>query len=232
MGKGVTFDTGGYNIKTQLMELMKFDCGGAAAVIGAARALAALEPDGVEAHFIVAACENMINEKAYVPSDILTAMNGKTIEVMNTDAEGRLTLADAICYADTVVGCEKIVELSTLTGTSIAFAGQKLSPFWTDDDELANQLTEASRLTGDKAFRAPLEREYADQLESLIADMKNLGGRWGGPITAALFLTNFVDPKKPFAHIDMAGPVWDDKLGATGYGVKLVAELVINMGKQ
>ena len=160
----------------------------------------------------------MINEKAYVPSDVLTAMNGKTVEVMNTDAEGRLTLADAICYADTVVGCEKIIELSTLTGAAIAFLGQRISGFWTDDDTFAKLVEEASKVSTEKAWRMPLEKEYADQLDSIIADMKNLGGRWGGPILAALFLTNFVDPKKPFVHVDMAGPVWNEKSGATGWG--------------
>ena len=124
VGKGLLFDTGGYNIKTQMMEMMKFDCGGAAAVLGAAQAIGSLEPPGVEVHFIVAACENMINDKAMVPSDILTASNGKTIEVMNTDAEGRLTLADALVYADKELGCESIIELSTLTGACMVALGK------------------------------------------------------------------------------------------------------------
>ncbi len=124
VGKGLLFDTGGYNIKTQMMELMKFDCGGAAAVLGAARAVGALKPEGVEAHFVVAACENMINDKAVVPSDILTASNGKTIEVLNTDAEGRLTLADALVYCDKELDCESIIELSTLTGACMVALGK------------------------------------------------------------------------------------------------------------
>jgi leucyl aminopeptidase len=124
VGKGLLFDTGGYNIKTQMMELMKFDCGGAAAVLGAARAVGALKPPGVECHFVVAACENMINERAIVPSDILTASNGKTIEVLNTDAEGRLTLADALVYCDKELDCESIIELSTLTGACMVALGQ------------------------------------------------------------------------------------------------------------
>lgn len=214
------------------MEYMKFDCGGAAAAIGAARSIGILEPPDVEVHFIVAACENMINEKSYKPSDILTAMNGKTIEVMNTDAEGRLTLADALCYADKVVGCEKIVELSTLTGICWAFMGSAWSAFWTDDDDLAKQLEEASKATGDKTWRMPLEREYASQLESVSADLKNIGGRWGSTAVAAIFLTNFVDPKIPFAHIDMAGPVWDEKSGSTGYGTKLVIEWISKNGSK
>jgi leucyl aminopeptidase len=124
VGKGLLFDTGGYNIKTSMMELMKFDCGGAAAVLGAARAVGALKPPGVECHFVVAACENMINERAIVPSDILTASNGKTIEVLNTDAEGRLTLADALVYCDKELNCESIIELSTLTGACMIALGK------------------------------------------------------------------------------------------------------------
>mmetsp|Transcript_36387 Transcript_36387/g.109228 ORF Transcript_36387/g.109228 Transcript_36387/m.109228 type:complete len:606 (-) Transcript_36387:180-1997(-) len=230
VGKGLLFDTGGYNIKTGGMELMKFDCGGAAAVLGAARAIGELRPDGVEAHFIVAACENMINEKAFVPSDILTASNGKTIEVMNTDAEGRLTLADALVYADEDAGCEKIIELSTLTGACMVALGKKMCGVFTSDDDLANELDGASRSTSDKCWRMPMASEYNDQLESIVADVKNLGGRYGGAITAGLFLQHFVDKSKPFAHIDIAGPVWNDKTGATGFGAKLVTEWIRRQG--
>eukprot|EP00581_Thalassiosira_minuscula_P017534 CAMPEP_0183714104 /NCGR_PEP_ID=MMETSP0737-20130205/8766_1 /TAXON_ID=385413 /ORGANISM="Thalassiosira miniscula, Strain CCMP1093" /LENGTH=546 /DNA_ID=CAMNT_0025943009 /DNA_START=171 /DNA_END=1808 /DNA_ORIENTATION=+ len=224
VGKGLLFDTGGYNIKTAMMELMKFDCGGAAAVLGAARAVGDIQPEGVEAHFVVAACENMINARAVVPSDILTASNGKTIEVLNTDAEGRLTLADALVFADKECGCEKIIELSTLTGACMISLGKKVCGVWTDDDDLAEDLADVSKVTGDKSWRMPLEKEYAEELKSKIADMTNLGGRYGGAITAALFLTEFVSKKKPYAHIDIAGPVWDDKTGATGFGAKLVTE--------
>ncbi|KAL7537396.1 hypothetical protein ACHAWF_009348 [Thalassiosira exigua] len=231
VGKGLLFDTGGYNIKTAMMELMKFDCGGAAAVLGAARAVGALKPPGVEAHFVVAACENMINARAVVPSDVLTASNGKTIEVLNTDAEGRLTLADALVFADKECGCEKIIELSTLTGACMVALGKKICGVWTDDDDLAEDLADVSKKTGDKSWRMPLAKEYAEQLKSKIADITNLGDRWGGSITAALFLTEFVDKKKPYAHIDIAGPVWDDKSGATGFGAKLVSEWVRRQGE-
>jgi len=231
VGKGLLFDTGGYNIKTQMMELMKFDCGGSAAVLGAAKAVGDLAPEDVEVHFIVAACENMINERAYVPSDILTASNGKTIEIVNTDAEGRLTLADALVYADKEVGCESIIELSTLTGACMISLGKKVCGVWTSDDDLAKELETASKVTGDKSWRMPLEKEYNEQLKSKIADITNCGTRYGGAITAALFLQNFVSSKKPFAHIDIAGPVWDDKTGATGFGTKLVTEWVSKQGK-
>eukprot|EP00522_Entomoneis_paludosa_P006074 CAMPEP_0172442352 /NCGR_PEP_ID=MMETSP1065-20121228/2809_1 /TAXON_ID=265537 /ORGANISM="Amphiprora paludosa, Strain CCMP125" /LENGTH=628 /DNA_ID=CAMNT_0013192189 /DNA_START=169 /DNA_END=2055 /DNA_ORIENTATION=- len=231
IGKGLLFDTGGYNIKTQMMALMKFDCGGAAAVLGAARAIGAMQPEGVEAHFIVAACENMINAKAMVPSDILTASNGKTIEVLNTDAEGRLTLADALVFADKEVGAESIIELSTLTGACMVSLGKKIAGVWTSNDELASELGEVSKKTGDKSWRMPLENEYMEQITGgQFADLKNIGGPYGGAITAALFLQHFVSKKKPFAHIDIAGPVWDEKEGATGYGAKLVVEWVRRQG--
>mmetsp|Transcript_6637 Transcript_6637/g.7204 ORF Transcript_6637/g.7204 Transcript_6637/m.7204 type:complete len:176 (-) Transcript_6637:432-959(-) len=173
----------------------------------------------------------MINDRAVVPSDVLTASNGKTIEVLNTDAEGRLTLADALVYADKEVGCESIIELSTLTGACMVSLGKKVCGVWTSNDDLARDLEEASKVTGDKSWRMPLVEEYNDQLKSKIADLTNLGGRYGGAITAALFLQNFVD-KKPFAHIDIAGPVWDDATGATGFGTKLVTEWVSSSGKK
>mmetsp|Transcript_14524 Transcript_14524/g.19872 ORF Transcript_14524/g.19872 Transcript_14524/m.19872 type:complete len:557 (-) Transcript_14524:162-1832(-) len=232
IGKGLLFDTGGYNIKTMMMELMKFDCGGSAAVLGAARATAALAPEGVEAHFIVAACENMINGKAMVPSDVLTASNGMTIEVDNTDAEGRLTLADALVYADKELECEDIIELSTLTGACMVALGKGIAGVFTQNDDLASDLADISKATGDKTWRMPLEQSYNDQLKSKIADIKNCGTRYGGAITAGLFLENFVNKKKPFAHIDIAGPVWDDSTGATGFGAKLVTEWVRRKGQK
>jgi len=231
VGKGLLFDTGGYNIKTQMMALMKFDCGGAAAVLGAARAIAALEPEGVEVNFCVAACENMVNAKAYVPSDILIASNGKSIEVLNTDAEGRLTLADALVYADIELGCEKIIELSTLTGACIVALGTNLSGVFTKYDDLAEELATASKVTNDQSWRLPMHDEYNKLLESKIADIKNIGTRPGSSIQAALFLQNFVSEDKPFAHIDIAGPVWDEKTGATGYGARLVTEWASQQGK-
>jgi leucyl aminopeptidase len=215
VGKGLLFDTGGNNIKTSMMEMMKFDCGGSAAVLGAAMAVAALQPPGVEAHFIVAACENMIDARAYVPSDILTASNGKTIEVLNTDAEGRLTLADALVYADKEVGCERIIELSTLTGACMVSLGKEVAGVWTSNDDLASELADISKQTGEKSWRMPTESSYNEQLESKFADLKN-----------------FVSKKKPFAHIDIAGPVWSDKLGATGYGARMVVEWVRRQGEE
>jgi leucyl aminopeptidase len=235
VGKGLLFDTGGYNIKTQMMELMKFDCGGAAAVLGAAYALGTMaQPQylpTVEVHFIVAACENMINDKAMVPSDILTASNGKTIEVMNTDAEGRLTLADALVFADRECHCESIIELSTLTGSCMVALGKEVCGLWTHSDALAEELQSVSLATGEKAWRMPMVTEYNEQLKSKSADLQNIGTRFGGSITAALFLQNFVDESKAFAHLDIAGPVWDDKIGATGFGTKLILGWIARQGK-
>jgi leucyl aminopeptidase len=233
VGKGLLFDTGGYNIKTAMMELMKFDCGGSAAVLGAARSIGELCPEGVEAHFVVAACQNMIGSKALVPSDILTASNGITIEIGNTDAEGRLTLADALVYVDKDLGCESIVELSTLTGACMISLGKEMAGLWTANDELAEELKDISQKTGDKAWRMPLVDEYKELLKSKFADLSNIGSsKYGGAITAALFLQNFVSKKKPFAHIDIAGPVWDDKSGSTGYGLRLVTEWITRQGKK
>ena len=150
---------------------------------------------------------------------------------MNTDAEGRLTLADALVFADKEVGAESIIELSTLTGACIVSLGKQIAGVWTSNDDLAEELEQASKATGDKTWRMPLATEYNEELESSIsADLKNIGGKYAGAITAALFLTNFVSKKKPFAHIDIAGPVWNDKTGATGYGSQLVVEWVRRQG--
>lgn len=146
-------------------------------------------------------------------------------------AEGRLTLADALVYADKEVGAESIIELSTLTGACMISLGTQIAGVWTDDDDLAGELDSASKATKDSTWRMPMAKEYMEQLDSKFADMKNLGARYGGAITAALFLTKFVSPKKPFAHIDIAGPVWSEKEGsATGFGSKLVQEWVKSQG--
>ena len=166
-----------------------------------------------------------------VPSDILTASNGLTIEVLNTDAEGRLTMADALVYADREAKCDSIIELSTLTGACMVSLGKKICGVWTHNDDLANELEEVSKTTGEKSWRMPMEEEYNELLKSKIADLKNIGTRYGGAIQAALFLQNFVSDDKPFAHIDIAGPVWDDGKGATGFGAKMVTEWVSRQGK-
>lgn len=231
VGKGLTFDSGGYNIKTGpgcSIELMKFDMGGAAAVLGAAKALAEIKPAGVEVHFVIAACENMISGTGMRPGDVVTASNGKTIEVNNTDAEGRLTLADALVYACNQ-GVDKIVDLATLTGACVVALGPSIAGVFTPSDNLAKEVLAASETAGEKLWRMPMEDSYWETMKSGVADMVNTGGRQGGAIVAALFLKQFVDEKVEWMHIDLAGPVWNDKKkAATGFGVSTLVEWVVN----
>ncbi|KAK1288230.1 hypothetical protein QJS10_CPB19g00703 [Acorus calamus] len=230
VGKGLTFDSGGYNIKTGagcLIELMKFDMGGSAAAFGALKAIAQIKPPGVEVHFIVAACENMISGTGMRPGDILTASNGKTIEVNNTDAEGRLTLADALVYACNQ-GVEKVVDLATLTGACIVALGPSIAGVFSPSDDLVKEIYAASEVTGEKFWRMPMEESYWESMKSGVADMVNTGGRQGGAITASLFLKQFVDEKVQWLHIDMAGPVWSEKKRtATGFGVATLVQWVL-----
>ncbi|PWA53484.1 leucine aminopeptidase 2, chloroplastic [Artemisia annua] len=176
VGKGLTYDSGGYNIKTVpgSMELMKFDMGGSAAVLGAAKALGQIKPGGVEVHFIVAACENMISGSGMRPGDILTASNGKTIEVNNTDAEGRLTLADALVYACNQ-GVDKIVDLATLTAACRVALGHSIAAILTSSDELFKEMVAASEVAGEKFWRLPMEESYWESMNSGVADMVNTG---------------------------------------------------------
>ncbi|BAT52910.1 leucine aminopeptidase [Nostoc sp. NIES-3756] len=233
VGKGLTFDSGGLNIKGagSGIETMKIDMGGAAATLGAAKAIAQIKPD-VEVHFISAVTENMISGKAMHPGDILTASNGKTIEVNNTDAEGRLTLADALVYTDKL-GLDAIVDLATLTGANVIALGDDIAGLYTPDDALAGKLEQAASESGEKIWRMPMEEKYFEGLKSGIADMKNTGPRPGGSITASLFLKQFVK-ETAWAHLDIAGPVWSDKEngyngpGATGYGVRLLVNWVLS----
>ncbi len=234
VGKGLTFDSGGYNLKVGAaqIDMMKFDMGGSAAVLGAMRSIAELKPAGVEVHMVVASCENMVNGSAVHPGDIVTAANGMTIEINNTDAEGRLTLADALLYA-----CEQepdaVVDLATLTGACVIALGDEMAGLWSNNDNLAEALDAAAEAGGEGLWRMPLRQSYRDGLKSLLADMKNTGPRPGGSITAALFLKEFVAKETAWAHIDIAGPVWSDKgkgvnpAGATGYGVRTLVNWVL-----
>jgi leucyl aminopeptidase len=233
IGKGLTFDSGGLNIKVtgSGIETMKMDMGGAAATLGAAQVIGQVQPD-VEVHFIVAATENMISGHALHPGDILTASNGKTIEINNTDAEGRLTLADALVFAEKLE-VDAIVDLATLTGACIIALGDHIAGLWTPDDGLATELEIASQQAGEKFWRMPLESAYFDGMKSPIADMKNTGPRAGGSITAALFLQQFVK-ETPWVHLDIAGPVWTEKeqgylnVGGTGFAVRTLVNWVMN----
>ncbi|HEY9762672.1 MAG TPA: leucyl aminopeptidase [Trichocoleus sp.] len=232
VGKGLTFDSGGLNIKPtgSGIEMMKVDMGGAGATLGAAKAIGLLKPD-VEVHFISAATENMISGRAVRPGDILTASNGKTIEVNNTDAEGRLTLADALVFAEKL-GVDAIVDLATLTGACIIALGDDIAGLFTPHDELATEIMKAAEATGEKLWRMPMEEKYFEGMKSTVADMKNTGPRPGGSITASLFLKQFVK-ETPWAHLDVAGPVWIEKEGAyhspgaTGYGVRTLVQWIL-----
>jgi leucyl aminopeptidase len=231
VGKGLTFDSGGLNIKGvgSGIETMKMDMGGAGATFGAAKAIAQIKPD-VEVHFISAITENMISGKAMHPGDILTASNGKTIEINNTDAEGRLTLADALVYAEKL-GVDGILDLATLTGACIIALGNDIAGLWSPNQDLADEVLAAGKKAGEKFHQMPLEQKYFDGIKSSIADLKNTGPRYGGSITAALFLKEFIN-ETPWVHLDVAGPVWAEKdnglnhAGATGYPVRTLVNWV------
>jgi len=233
VGKGLTFDSGGLNLKVSGsgIETMKVDMGGAGATLGAAKAIAQLKPD-VEVHFISAATENMISGHAMHPGDILTASNGKTIEVNNTDAEGRLTLADALVFAEKLE-VDAIVDLATLTGACVVALGNSIAGLWSPDETLAAQLKTAAESAGEKVWQMPLEEPYFEGMKSPIADMKNTGPRAGGSITAALFLKQFIE-KTAWAHFDIAGTVWASKTdgvnneGATGFPVRTLVNWVLH----
>ncbi|MGP0128487.1 MAG: leucyl aminopeptidase [cyanobacterium endosymbiont of Rhopalodia musculus] len=233
VGKSLTFDSGGLNLKGSGsgIETMKMDMGGGAATLGAAKVIGQLKPD-VEVHFICAVTENMISGRAMHPGDILTASNGKTIEVNNTDAEGRLTLADALVFAEKL-GVDAIVDLATLTGACVVALGDNIAGLWSTDETLATQIKKAGSIAGEKIWEMPLEEKYFEGLKSLIADIKNTGPRAGGAITAALFLKEFIK-ETPWAHLDIAGPVWLDKengvnnSGATGFPVQTLVNWVLH----
>jgi leucyl aminopeptidase len=232
VGKGVTFDTGGISIKPAAgMEAMKWDMGGAGAVAGAMLALAKRKAKAN----IVAICglvENMPDGNAQRPGDVVTTMSGQTVEVINTDAEGRLVLADAITYVQRNYKPKIVVDLATLTGAIVISLGHEFGGLFTPDDDLANQLLEAGRSSGDKLWRQPMADSFDKLIDSPIADMKNVGPREGGSITAAQFINRFVENGTRWAHLDIAGMAWSDKpnstydKGATGYGVRLIDRFV------
>ena len=232
VGKGVTFDTGGISIKAAAgMEDMKWDMGGAGAVAGAMKALAGRKAKAN----VVGICglvENMPDGNAQRPGDVVTSMSGKTIEVINTDAEGRLVLCDAITWAQKEYAPDYLIDFATLTGAIIISLGREYAGLFCNDDGLANMLTDAGKVSGDKVWRMPLGAPYDKLIDSPIADMKNVGPRDGGSITAAQFIKRFVDTGVKWAHVDIAGMVWSAKAddlwekGATGYGVRLINQLV------
>ncbi len=231
IGKGVTFDTGGISIKPAGgMEDMKWDMAGAGTVIGLMAALAGRKAK-VDAIGLVGLVENMPSGSAQRPGDVVTSYSGQTIEVINTDAEGRLVLADVIWYAQQKYDPKFMVDLATLTGAIIIGLGHEYAGLFSNDDALAQRLTAAGLETGERVWRMPLDEAYDKQIRSDIADMKNVGGRPGGSITAAQFIQRFVNGK-PWAHLDIAGTAWASKdsaiapKGATAFGVRLLDRLV------
>ncbi|WP_322798473.1 leucyl aminopeptidase [Thermoflexus sp.] len=227
-GKGITFDSGGLNLKSEEgMLTMKGDMAGAAAVLGATLAAAALQlPIPVVA--LAPACENMPSGKAFKPGDILRALNGKTIEIVSTDAEGRLILADALSYAARY-NPRAVIDVATLTGAAIIALGQDVAAaLFSDNDELAEALLRAAQATGERLWRMPLWEDYLDRIRSDVADVKNSGGRYGGLGTSAMFLKQFAPEGVPWAHLDIAPMDMAEKArgyvpkGGTGYGVRLL----------
>ncbi|ABR74320.1 cytosol aminopeptidase [Actinobacillus succinogenes] len=228
VGKGLTFDAGGISLKPSAdMDEMKYDMCGAASIFGVMNALVELQlPLNVIG--VMAGCENLPDGNAYRPGDILTTMNGLTVEVLNTDAEGRLVLCDTLTYVERFEP-ECVVDVATLTGACVVALGQHNSGLISTNDELAEQLFRASQQTQDKAWRLPLSDEYQEQLKSPFADLANIGGRWGGAITAGAFLSNFTKQYR-WAHLDIAGTAWlqGANKGATGRPVSLLTQFLIN----
>ncbi len=231
VGKGITFDSGGLDIKpASLMLTMKDDMSGAACVLAVMSIIREFNPQ-VEVHGIIAACENMPGGKSYKPGDILTAKNGKTIEVDNTDAEGRLTLADALCYA-CELGVDEVIDFATLTGACMVALGTTAAGIMGNDEELIKNLINTAERNGERYWQLPLWEEYFDGLKSDVADMKNSGSRWGGASAAGVFLQKFVKDVK-WAHIDIAGTAFLDKpqkeliKGASGAGVRTLINYIL-----
>ena len=231
VGKGLTFDAGGISLKPAAdMDEMKYDMCGAASVFGVMNALAQLQlPLNVIG--VMAGCENLPDGNAYRPGDILTTMNGLTVEVLNTDAEGRLVLCDTLTYVERF-DPELVIDIATLTGACVVALGQHNSGLVSTHDDIAAALEQAAQQSADKAWRLPLSEEYQEQLKSNFADLANIGGRWGGAITAGAFLANFTK-KYPWAHLDIAGTAWlqGANKGATGRPVSLLMQFLLNQVK-
>ncbi len=230
VGKGVTFDTGGISIKpADGMEKMKYDMAGGATMIGVMRAIALLKPK-VKVTAIVCATENMPSGKAQKPGDVQIAMSGKSIEIINTDAEGRLVLADGLCYARQL-GCTHIVDAATLTGAVVVALGYINAGIFASDDQMYDRFAQANQQAGEKMWRLPLDDEYKEIIKSNIADIVNSGGRWGGAISAAMFLKEFAEDT-PWIHLDIAGTAWMEDAkpwiakGPSGIAVRSLIEFV------
>jgi leucyl aminopeptidase len=235
VGKGITFDAGGLSIKTgNGMMTMKCDMGGAAAVVGA---MSAMKAAGVKARVraYIPMTDNMLGGDATRPGDVLKIRNGKTIEVLNTDAEGRLVLADGLSLASEAKP-DAIVDLATLTGACMVALGPKIAGLMSNDDDFAQSVADAADRAGERVWRLPLPDDYKSMFDSPVADMKNIGGQYGGALTAGLILQEFVADDIPWVHLDIAGPAWTDgedaerRKGGTGFGVRTLVDLARNWG--
>ncbi|MGC6517150.1 MAG: leucyl aminopeptidase [Candidatus Puniceispirillaceae bacterium] len=231
VGKGVCFDTGGISLKpAKGMEDMKWDMGGAAAVTGAMCAIAGRKV-ARNVVGIIGLVENMPDGNAQRPGDVVTSLSGQTIEVINTDAEGRLVLADCLTYCQQTFKPQMIVDLATLTGAIIVALGKEYAGLFSNDEHLTKKIQSSGEAMAEPCWPMPIGQSYHDMLKSHIADMKNIGGPWGGAITAACFLEKFIDDGTPWAHLDIAGKAWADKAGhahpsgGTGFGVRLLNDL-------
>lgn len=234
IGKGITFDSGGLDIKpASSMLTMKDDMSGSACVLSVMNALKSFNPQ-VEIHAIVAACENMPGCAAYKPGDILTAKNNKTIEIDNTDAEGRLTLADALCFA-CELGVDEIIDIATLTGACMVALGSQAAGIMGNNQTLIDNLIKTGEASGERFWQLPMYEEFFDSLKSDVADMKNTGSRWGGASTAGIFLQKFVKEGVAWAHLDIAGVAFLEKpqkelsKGATGAGVRTLLNYILSI---
>lgn len=232
IGKGLTYDTGGYSLKpTDSMKTMHSDMGGAGAVIGTMYALA---KSNVKQNVVavVAACENAISGESYKPGDIISSMSGKTIEILNTDAEGRLTLADAMTYMMRKEKVNEVIDLATLTGAVLTALGTSTTAVVTNNEEFYNRLLASACKTGEQFWQLPAFKEYADMNKSEVADLKNIGGKLAGTITAGLFVGEFVENDTPWMHLDIAGTAWHESVnginvkGATGAPVRTLFHLI------
>jgi leucyl aminopeptidase len=231
VGKGITFDTGGISLKPGGgMDEMKFDMCGAATVLGTMQAISHMQlPLNVVG--LVACAENMPGSKATKPGDVVTSMSGQTIEILNTDAEGRLVLCDALTYAKRY-DPDVVIDMATLTGACLVALGQETSGLMSNSDKLCDDILAAGQATGDRAWRLPIWDEYQPLLDSNFADMGNIGGRWAGTITAACFLARFTKEYK-WAHLDIAGTAWyqGKNKGATGRPVPMLTEYLMRRAK-
>jgi leucyl aminopeptidase len=238
VGKGITFDSGGLSLKPgNSMETMKCDMAGAAAILGVFSVLSNIKPN-VTVVGLIAATENMPSGKAIKPGDVVTAMNGKTIEIANTDAEGRVILADAVSYAEEFVKPDAMIDLATLTGACMVALGEDIAGLFSNNKELSDALKNAAETSGEKIWELPLVASYNDLMKSHIADIRNISkSRYGGAITGALFIGAFVKDTLPWAHLDIAGPAFAEKdelltpYGGTGFGVRTLLSYLQSEGK-